>query len=585
MVEVGVDRPRADDLGLRLRLGSGVFAVRDGATHAGDEKERDRDVREVLVDDRPVADGEPPVDQRAEAPGGAETQAVEPATATVTPTQDAELDAAENWYGGDDPEDVIVDRTGGVEIGDVADEPYEGASFDVDAVDAPDAVDQFDTITVTVDVENDGDLTGVRDVTLAFDGDVVDTEEVELATGASDTVALTYDTEAFDVGDATLTVDTGDDSDTADVTVETVDPASFSVDITAPEDGTEVTDGDTVEVIADIENTGGATDTQDVALSVNGTVVATADDLTLAGGASETVTLPFDADEVGDRLVTMASDDDSDAITASVVEAADPPTNVSGPTELDPAFFEVSELDVVDVTVERGEPISVSATVENTGERPAQRTVEFRVDDTVLAEETVLLGSDGGTDTVTFDDIDTSELDAGEYTHGVFTDNDSRTGTLTVEAVDEDEAVFEVSDLDPVDATVDQGDLIDVSATVTNTGGADGTQTVELRVDGNAVAIETVDLDAGADQAVEFTDVDTAGLDDEVEHGVFTDDDSQTGTLTVVDDEEPPEDDAPEDETPEEPEEPADFPIPGFGAVVALAALLAAALIATRVRE
>ena len=167
------------------------------------------------------------------------------------------------------------------------------------------------------------------------------------------------------------------------------------------------------------------------------------------------------------------------------------------------------------------------------------------------------------------------------------------------------EADFQVSNLSPMDVTVTAGDQINVSATITNEGDASGTQTVEFRVGGSAVASQEVSLDAGASQTVEFTNVDTTGLSGELTHGVYTDDGEQTATLTVEPETTPtptpsePTPTATPDEptptaTPDETEEPSDPTTdddddtttgdsgPGFGAIVALVAILGAALIAAR---
>lgn len=95
-------------------------------------------------------------------------------------------------------------------------------------------------------------------------------------------------------------------------------------------------------------------------------------------------------------------------------------------------------------------------------------------------------------------------------------------------------AEFAVSDLNPQNVTVTQGDNITVTANVTNDGVVSSTQNVEFRVGGNTVATQTVSLNASETKTVTFEDVSTAGLAaGEYEHGVFTNEDSQTATLTV----------------------------------------------------
>lgn len=98
---------------------------------------------------------------------------------------------------------------------------------------------------------------------------------------------------------------------------------------------------------------------------------------------------------------------------------------------------------------------------------------------------------------------------------------------------DSDGAYFEVSDLDPTDATVEPGETIDVSATVANTGGEEGEQDVEVRVDGDALDTESLTLESDGEETVSFA-VATDDLETgEYTHGVHSADDGQTGTLTV----------------------------------------------------
>jgi len=286
-----------------------------------------------------------------------------------------------------------------------------------------------------------------------------------------------------------------------------------------------------------------------------------------------------------------------------------------------PANFQVSGLSPSDVTVDQGDVISaVEATIENTGEQEATQTVEFRVGDGAVASQDVTLGA-GESTTVSFEDIDTSAVSPGSYTHGVFTEDDSTTAVLTVDAVEP--ANFQVSGLSPTDVTVTQGDVIgQVQATVENTGEMEGTQTIEFRVGGGAVASQDVTLGAGESTTVTFENIDTSAVSPGTyTHGVFSADDSATAALGV---EEPPTPtptpsptptasptptDTPEPATPTPTDTatPTDTPGdmstdtptdtdepttsdsgdggPGFGVALAVIALLAAALIAVRRRD
>lgn len=99
--------------------------------------------------------------------------------------------------------------------------------------------------------------------------------------------------------------------------------------------------------------------------------------------------------------------------------------------EGDPAAFEVSGLDPVDGELSSSREVEISVTVENTGGQTDLQLVEYRLDGDVLATKQVKL--DGGEETtVTFTDVDLADVGTGEYTQGVYSDDDEATGTLTV---------------------------------------------------------------------------------------------------------------------------------------------------------
>lgn len=242
-------------------------------------------------------------------------------------------------------------------------------------------------------------------------------------------------------------------------------------------------------------------------------------------------------------------------------------------TDPEDPFFEVSDLDPQDVTVDRGDVIDVSATITNTGGAEDTQDVEFRVGGETLASEEVTLDRDESEEVV-FEGIE-ADLAGGDYEHGVFTDDDSQTATLTVEE-DLDPADFQV-DIALSEDTIEEGETIDVSATVTNAGEEEGTQSIDLTINGDAVDSQDVTLAGGEDATVDF-----AGVGGDLTEGTYdvtvsSDDDEASATLTVEAEEEPPEDD--DDEPPEVDD---DDGIPGFGIVVALVALLAAAGLAVR---
>ncbi|MBX0324348.1 hypothetical protein EGH21_15060 [Halomicroarcula sp. F13] len=129
------------------------------------------------------------------------------------------------------------------------------------------------------------------------------------------------------------------------------------------------------------------------------------------------------------------------------------------------------------------------------------------------------------------------------------TDDDgaSDSDTVNVTVQPPEAANFQLTNLQaPASAT--QGDVINVSADVENTGGQSATKTVEFRLDTDgdgsiadesAVASQDVQLDADASTTVEF-DVDTSGIAaGTYTHGVVTPDDSATAQITIEEPSEP----------------------------------------------
>ena len=162
----------------------------------------------------------------------------------------------------------------------------------------------------------------------------------------------------------------------------------------------------------------------------------------------------------------------------------------------------------------------------------------------------------------------------------------------------ENESVFNVSNLTPQDVAAALDDTLTVTATVKNTGRAEGTQTVEYRIGDTVIAGRNVTLGAGNSTTVEFEDLNVSDLDTgEYEHGVFTEDDSQTADLrleaagddgVVVDRVDGDDDTDNESETGESGDGSDDSTgdtALGLGALAALAALIAAALLSTRLNE
>jgi len=92
---------------------------------------------------------------------------------------------------------------------------------------------------------------------------------------------------------------------------------------------------------------------------------------------------------------------------------------------------------------------------------------------------------------------------------------------------------FTVSNLNPQTASVSPGQQLTVTATVTNNGDSAGSTEARFTLDGQTQATtQTSTLDPGQSETVSFS-VNAPSSSGSYEHGVETDDSSQTGTLTV----------------------------------------------------
>ncbi|MFP8952681.1 CARDB domain-containing protein [Natrialbaceae archaeon A-arb3/5] len=381
-------------------------------------------------------------------------------------------------------------------------------------------MDQQESVSVTYEVA------------ISEEADVDDTFEI-------DGFVQTADQETHDFGPETITVvDEDEPSDeTPSISLTVDDEAEAGDNVTAE---LEAEAGD--ELIGAIE-----TNIEEAGFA-DASVVDVSDDYMYAEPSAvglmdqqESVSVTYEV------AISEEADVDDTFEIDGFVQTADQETHDFGPETItvvdeeppEEAIFTVGDLDPVDATVEQGAEIDVSATLTNDGDEAGETDVELRIDGDSVANQSVELEGDEN-ETVTFQDVSTADLDVDEYTHSVWTADDEAEGTLTIEEPPE-EATFSVSDLDPVDLTVDHGveTEIDVSAEVVNMGDLEGDTDVELRIDGDTIDTENVELEGGENETVTFQNVSTADLDvGEYTHAVWTADNSADGTLTV---EEPPE--------------------------------------------
>jgi hypothetical protein len=341
----------------------------------------------------------------------------------------------------------------------------------------------------------------------ATDIEVVDNpQDVVNGVAVGDEAGASYTIDS--VGSTTLTVEDPNTQPTADAgddqTVE--EGAGVTLDGTGSSDP----DGDTLTYAW--TQTGGP----DVSLSDT----SVAEPTFTAPEVDTDTTLTFDLE-----VTDPDGASDTDTVEVTVQEVA-------------PANFQVSNLDAPD-SATQGDNITVSADVTNDGDEEATQTVQFRLDvgddgfgdagDVVLSQD-VELDPEEST-TVEFTDIDTSELAPGDYTHGVVTDDDSATATISI---NEEPTASETSvSLSPESSEVVVGEVETYDVVVDNADGGVGAYELTVSLDDSSVAsITDVELGGGPDaqtQNVTFADDGSS-----VTVSAALADTSDTGSVTIA---------------------------------------------------
>jgi hypothetical protein len=275
---------------------------------------------------------------------------------------------------------------------------------------------------------------------------------------------------------------------------------------------TTVEPDETVKISVKVTNTGTKSGTKTVKLTIDGVVEGTKD-VTLGIQESDTVSWNVKKTTPGTYSVEV-----NGLMGSFKVETEEGPE----PEPPEPAAFILSNLVVSPSTVEPGETVTVSVTVMNVGEVEGSYTVELLIDGFKVDEYTVTL--DGGfSETVEF--TVTEDTD-GTYTVSIGELSDSF--TVETPPPPPTPAEFELSNLVISPTTVEIGEPISVSVTVTNVGEEAGSYTAELLIDDSKVDEDTVSLVGGASETVEFTGV----SGEEGSHTVSVGD--LSGSFTVV---------------------------------------------------
>jgi len=249
-----------------------------------------------------------------------------------------------------------------------------------------------------------------------------------------------------------------------------------------------------VTVSVKVTNPGVISNSQTLNLKIDG-VIEASKEVILPAGASETVSWTVKKGDLGTYEVNVSGKTGSFTVVAEEVEEGEEEEEPSPPD------FILIDLIVDPQTVEPGEEVTVSVTAKNVGGTSGSYTAELLIDGFKVDEETVTL--DPGEETTV--EFTVTEDTDGTYTVSIGLLSDSF--TVETPPPPPTQAEFELSNLVVSPTTVEIGEPISVSVTVTNVGEEAGSYTAELLIDGSKVDEDTVSLVGGASETVEFTGV------------------------------------------------------------------------------
>jgi PGF-pre-PGF domain-containing protein/PGF-CTERM protein len=376
-------------------------------------------------------------------------------------------------------------------------------------------------LTVEPEISNDGTQTGEARVWLEFGTERVAFATEEIEGGDTGSVELTAEIDERDLegvasADRAVTVFTENAESGDTVTVQR--PAAF--DVAIDDVTTSAPRGGQVTVDATIENVGGAEETQTVSLDGQG-LSAAETEVTLDGDESDTVELTATVEESaapGETELTVDAGDDEETAVTRILR---PPTfDLAIATATDPVFTD--------------ETFTTDVFVRNVGGETGEETVELLVDGESVDDATVNVDARGNETPTLEYDVEDAGVEPGTLDIAIEGSDASIDGSVEVrEAPDEPFFRVEGATFDAAEVPRLDGEQVNASATVRNTGDETANGTVALTVDGTEFAAEQVEL--GADEAtqVEFS-VDATNLSTgDRTFSLGTQDTERTATVTV----------------------------------------------------
>jgi hypothetical protein len=268
-------------------------------------------------------------------------------------------------------------------------------------------------VNVTAVIENTGATEMSQDVRFEINGTETEQRNLTLPANTSTTLTLSNETTQSDLGDIELTLKS--EADRASRVATVTEAPTFAVQIVDSDPA--VRAGEHANVTAEIENTAATAETQTVQFLVNGTTIQQTT-LTLSPNGTETMNVSSQTNETdaGSLEIAVKSEDDAAVRTVAIEE---------------PAFFAVTITDAPN-RVAAGDPVTVTALIENSGEYSALQNVTLNnFDGEVVSHRENLTLGPGESEAVTLQ-WSTEKADMGNGTISVSSENQTTTTGVVI---------------------------------------------------------------------------------------------------------------------------------------------------------
>jgi len=218
-----------------------------------------------------------------------------------------------------DAGDYVISVASEDDVEEVTVTVLEEGIFNVDIIEYDQEVMEGQEVMVDYRITNTGETEDTQTIEFTVNGDVEDTQEVTLAPEEIYEDEFTWQTEIGDAGEHDIAVVGEDDDDEVTVTVTELEDVYFEIEIVEPTEGSEYAQGDEVILEYTVTNIGETEDTQTIEFTVDG-VFEDSEEVTLGSDQMHEGEFLWNAEDIGDYILAVASEDDEDDVTVNVVE-------------------------------------------------------------------------------------------------------------------------------------------------------------------------------------------------------------------------------------------------------------------------